>query len=54
MERERATTLVVHVACDGGMEVQPRSFGHGHGGSAVKGGRELEMTNEIVRKRLGI
>jgi len=53
MERKRATTLVVHVARGGGIEVQPRSFGHGHGGSAVKRGRELEMTNEIVTNRLG-
>ena len=50
MERKRATMLVVHVACGGGMEVQPRSFSHGHGGSVVKRGRELEMTDETEKK----
>ena len=53
MEREKDTTLVVHMAQGGGMEVQLRSFSHGHEGSAVKRGRELEMTDETVRKRLG-
>ena len=50
MEKEKDTTLVVHVVQGGGMEVQPRSFSHDHRGSAVKRGRELGMTDETVRE----